>query len=116
VQERAQVHAFDVLGDQERAAVEAVEVEDLHDVAVVQTGGDARFIDEHERGALVHEQLGPDGLDDDRTLEPVRARDPAEIDLAHAAPSELAVDAIAPEIGQHPSWPMMPRPSSRPPY
>ena len=38
---------------EERAAVEQIEVDDLHDVAVVQAGGDPRLVHEHQRDALV---------------------------------------------------------------
>jgi hypothetical protein len=101
VQQQTQVAAVDVLGHQVRAAVEQIEVDDLHHVAMVQARSDARLVDEHQRDALVGEQLGPDHLDHDGALEVVLALEPPHVDLTHAAARELVVDAVPAERGQH---------------
>ena len=68
-QEDAQVTTLDELGDDERTVRKPIEVDDLQDVAVMQTGGDPRLVDEHERRALVRQQLGANHLDHERALE-----------------------------------------------
>ena len=53
--------------------LEAIEVDDLQDVAVMQPRCHARFVDEHQRRALVRDQLGAQQLDHERSLEAVQA-------------------------------------------
>ena len=90
-----------MLARDERAAVEQIEVDDLDDVAVVQARGNPRLVHEHQRDALVGDQLGPDDLDDDRPLEPVRTYDPGRVNLPHAAARKQPIDGIPAELRQH---------------
>jgi len=80
---------------------EQIEVEDLNDVSMVKPGRDPRLVDEHQRDALVGQELGADDLDHDRAHEAVRADHAAEIHLAHAAARQQLVDVISAERGQH---------------
>src|SRR5690606_12844129 len=101
LEEHAKVTTLDELGDDERAVLEPVEVHDLEDVAMMKARGHARLIDEHERGALVRDQLGPDQLDHDRAFEPVLGHEPAAIDLAHATLSKERSYFIPAELREH---------------
>jgi hypothetical protein len=75
-----------------------LEVEDLHDVRVVEAHREARLVDEHlphARGLVV---CGKNPLHDDELLNALGAAGAREIHLGHSAGTEPPNDVVATEL------------------
>ena len=92
---------MDVFHREEVLAVLFADVEHLHDVLMMKTGGQACFVDEHRDEATVARMLGADALQHDVTLEAFDAVRTAEQNIGHSAGREMLEDAITTERRIH---------------
>ena len=94
-----QVGALDVAHRDEQDAVGLVRVVDRHDVRVVDRSGELRFAEEPVAEPLAVRELGREQLERHLASEPDVL---GEVDHAHAAPPDHALDPVATELGPDP--------------
>ncbi len=92
-----QVPPVDELHRQVEVVVLPAQVEDLHDVGVLQRDGDPRLVQEHRHERRVRGQLGQDPLDDADALEAADAREAGPVDLGHPADADQLLEPVASE-------------------
>ena len=100
-QQRADVLAVDVLHRDEVLAGRLADVVDLHDVLVMQRGGDARLVEEHPDEALIPRVLGADPLEHDVALEAFDAVASPEQDVRHPARRQVLQHHVSSETSPH---------------
>ncbi len=96
--QRVEARAVDQLHRDERRAVVFVDLVDGDDVRMVERGGGARFLDEAAMPIDIGRGIGRQHLDRHRPSEP---RVVGGIDHAHAAASDLGVDAVMRNLTRH---------------
>ncbi|EAU66782.1 hypothetical protein STIAU_1016 [Stigmatella aurantiaca DW4/3-1] len=87
------VPAEDVLHGDEVALADLPQIMDLHDVGVVELGGEPGLVEEHLHEAGVLGQMRADALDDDGRLQPLPIHLVGQEDLRHP-PNRDAVDEL----------------------
>jgi hypothetical protein len=91
----AEVDALDVLHGDVVDALHLADLEDRHDVRVLQAGGGARLALEAGEGVLAGQERGGHGLERDLALED---RVLGQVHLAHGAVAELRLDLELAEL------------------
>ena len=96
-EEQTERGPVDVLHGDEVAALGLAEVEDLHQVRVVELRRELRLVEEHLDELRVLRQVREDALDDQQLLEAHRPVGLGEEHLGHAAGGELAEQLVLPQ-------------------
>jgi hypothetical protein len=95
VEHALEVLSLDVLHRDVEELIDLVEVEDLHDVRVVQVRGDLGLVLEHRDEALLLSEVREDALDDDRLCEAFGTDGLGAEDLRHPALRDLVEQEVA---------------------
>ena len=95
LEQRLQVGAMDEVHDDEVGVLALADVEDRHDVGVVQAQAQARLVQEHPDEPLILDQPRKNALDGDLLLEARHRLGLGHIDLGHAARVELVEWTVA---------------------
>src|SRR5262249_47462823 len=96
-QEVAQRLPVEVLHREHVSAVLFRDFVGMHDVAMIETGGDARFVEEHLDEVLIPRELGANLFDDDQFVEPGHAAREGEVQPGHATFCKLGDQLVASE-------------------
>ena len=72
------------------------DLDDAHDVRVIEQRGEARLVEEHANELRVRREVREDPLDDDQRPEPRNVARQREVDLRHPAGGEATDDLIPP--------------------
>ena len=88
----------EVLHRDEVLAAIAAHLDRLHHVGVVQLGGEARLLEEHEDELRVLGHVLLEDLHHEELVEPARTSNEREVDDAHPAARELRDQAVAPDV------------------
>jgi hypothetical protein len=94
-EQQAQGLAADLVHRDEVAAFVFADLVHLHDVRVMNARGDARFVEEHRHERFLTAEVFVDQLDRDQPLESTGPLGATEIQIGHAAFTELGEDAVA---------------------
>ena len=100
-QNHSHVLAVDVLHRDEVLAARLAHVVDLHDVLVMQVGGDPRLVQKHPDEPLVLGVIRPDPLEHDVALEAAMAIGAPEQHVCHATRREVLEHHVSTEPRPH---------------
>ncbi len=96
-QKLAQRLAVDVLHDDEKLIGNRQDIQGSDDVRVPDARRQPGLVDEHRGKLLVLRQVRVQPLHGDRSREPARAGELAEVDPRHATRGDCVVDGVAPD-------------------